>query len=131
MKKLILLATLFSFSSFAANNSKSLTKQVTPKEDLGLPKIEVKTESIKGVTTWVLKDQNIQAGKTYLLSAKHDLATGPAEHGLEIKDFGVKTSVKRGVEYKILVNVPAEKKGEIKVSCFLHPKHKEAILIVK
>jgi hypothetical protein len=131
MKKLILLATLFSFSSFAANNSKSLTKQVTPKEDLGLPKIEVKTESIKGVTTWVLKDQNIQAGKTYLLSAKHDLATGPAEHGLEIKDFGVKTSVKRGVEYKILVNVPAEKKGEIKVTCFLHPKHKEATLIVK
>ena len=131
MKKLFLLATLFSFSSFAANNSKSLTKQVTPKEDLGLPKIEVKTESIKGVTTWVLKDQNIQAGKTYLLSAKHDLATGPAEHGLEIKDFGVKTSVKRGVEYKILVNVPAEKKGEIKVSCFLHPKHKEEILIVK
>lgn len=128
MKKLFLLATLFSLSSFAA---KSITKATSSKEELGLPKIEVKTESIQGVTTWVLKNQNIESGKTYVLSAKHDLATGPVEHGLEIKDFGVKTSVKRGVEYKILVNVPADKKGEIKVSCFLHPKHKEATLIVK
>jgi len=39
--------------------------------------------------------------------------------------------VKRGIEYKILVNVPADKKGEVKISCFLHPKHKEATLIVK
>ncbi len=128
MKKLFLLATLFSFSSFAA---KSVTKESSSKDELGLPKIEVQTESINGVTTWVLKDKNIKAGTTYLLSAKHDLATGPAEHGLEIKDFGVKTSVKRGVEYKILVNVPADKKGEVKISCFLHPKHKEATLIVK
>ncbi|MEI7440913.1 MAG: hypothetical protein WCK43_04680 [bacterium] len=131
MKKLLLLATLFSFSSFAAKDSKTITKVATPKEDLGLPKIEVKTESINGITTWVLKDKNIEAGKTYLLSAKHDLTTGPEEHGLEIKDFGVKTSVKRGVAYKILVNVPADKKGEVKISCFLHPKHKEATLIVK
>jgi hypothetical protein len=131
MKKLFLLASFISFSTFAAKSSKPLSDKVSAKEELGLPKIEVKTESIQGVTTWVLKNQNIEAGKTYVLSAKHDLATGPVEHGLEIKDFGVKTSVKRGVEYKILVNVPADKKGEIKVSCFLHPKHKEATLIVK
>lgn len=131
MRKIFLIALLISSFSFAAKNSKSLTNKATAKDELGIPKIHVKTESIEGVTTWVLKDKNIEAGKTYLLSAKHELASGPAEHGLEIKDFGVKTSVKRGVEYKILVNVPTDKKGEIKVSCFLHPKHKEATLIVK
>jgi hypothetical protein len=96
-----------------------------------LPKIEIHAESIKGVTTWVVKPKTIKSGKSYLLVAKDDLKTGPAFHGLTIKDFGIATQVNLGKEFTAVVDVPADKKGPVEINCQFHPKHAHATLMVE
>ena len=118
-------------TSSSASVSSMATSSVPSTNAKTLPKIELDVKSIGGVTTWVLKNKKVKAGQSYLLVAKNDLKTGPEFHGLTIKDFGIATQVNRGKEYSAVVDIPADKKGEVLITCQFHPKHMRAVLTVE
>ena len=92
--------------------------------------IELRTESIDGATHWMPKELTIKAGKKYKLVAKNDLKSGPAFHGLTIKDFGVQTQVNMGQPFTVELAPTAAQVGSHDISCQFHPKHQQAVLKV-
>lgn len=74
----------------------------------------------------------VTAGETVKFVAKHELQGGFDFHGFNIKALNVAEQVERHHPKIIEVKIPSSlAPGEYPIGCQFHPKHVQALLIVK